>query len=150
MAKAALTIEEIQELLPHRFPMLLVDRVLEISEHDIVATKLVSANEPFFQGHFPDLPVMPGVLIVEALAQTAAIWVLHHQPHQRHLTPVLTGIDKARFRRPVRPGDLMQLHVRIERARGQTLRVEGTAQVDGETAANARLLATLVPWGSEG
>jgi 3-hydroxyacyl-[acyl-carrier-protein] dehydratase len=146
VSKPLLTIDQIRALLPHRFPMLLVDRVLNIGEADITGVKMVSANEPFFQGHFPSSPVMPGVLILEALAQVACIWVLHTHPDRVGLTPALTGIDKARFRRPVRPGDLLELHARVDRVRESLIRVEAEARVDGETAATAMLLASFVDW----
>jgi 3-hydroxyacyl-[acyl-carrier-protein] dehydratase len=149
MTKALLNIDEIRRLLAHRYPILLVDRVLEISEQEVLALKLVSANEPVLQGHFPALPIMPGVLILEALAQTAGIWLLRTSPDARALMPVLTGIDEARFRRPVRPGDVLHLHVRIDRARRRIIRFEGTATVDGETAAEATMLANLVDWSAE-
>lgn len=143
-------IDQIRRLLAHRYPILLVDRVLEITDQELVALKLVSANEPFLQGHFPALPIMPGVLLLEALAQAAGLWLLHTHAQTRTLMPVLTGIDRARFRRPVRPGDVLQLHVRIDRARSRLIRFEGTATVDGETAAEAMMLANLVEWSSEG
>jgi beta-hydroxyacyl-ACP dehydratase FabZ len=146
MQKALMGIDEIRQLLAHRYPILLVDRVLELHEQELVALKLVSANEPFLQGHFPSMPIMPGVLILEALAQAAGIWLMRTVPETSRPLPVLTGIDKARFRRPVRPGDVLQLHVRIERARPRLIRFEGTATVDGETAAEATMLATLVDW----
>ena len=104
MEKLPLGIEQIRKLLPHRYPMLLVDRVLEISEGDnlvVVAEKLVSANEPFFQGHFPDMPVMPGVLIVEAMAQTSGLGLRYREPDSLGRGVALVGIDRARFRRPV-------------------------------------------------
>ena len=141
-----LTVDQIRELLPHRFPMLLVDRVLELDDRGIVAIKLVSANEPFFQGHFPDLPIMPGVLIVEALAQAACIGARKLFPEMEGMVPVLAGVDKARFRRPVRPGEVLRLSVRFLHRRGRSLRVEGVASVEGETAANATLLAQFVEW----
>jgi beta-hydroxyacyl-ACP dehydratase FabZ len=150
MQKAVMEIDEIRRLLAHRYPMLMVDRVLQISDQELLAIKLVSANEPFLQGHFPHLPVMPGVLILEALAQAAGMWLLSSQPDTRKLMPVLSGIDKARFRRPVRPGDVLHLHVRIDRARTRVIRFEGTASVDGETVAEATMLANLVEWGAEG
>ena len=143
-------IDEIRRLLAHRYPILLVDRVLELNELDLLAIKLVSANEPFLQGHFPALPIMPGVLILEALAQAAGLWLLSTYPEARTLMPVLSGIDKARFRRPVRPGDVLQLHVRIDRARKSLIRFEGTATVEGETVAEATMLASLVAWSAEG
>jgi beta-hydroxyacyl-ACP dehydratase FabZ len=150
MQKALMGIDEIRRLLAHRYPILLVDRVLELNDQELVALKLVSANEPFLQGHFPALPIMPGVLILEALAQAAGLWLLRTNPETRRLMPVLTGIDKARFRRPVRPGDVLHLHVRIERARKRLIRFEATASVDGETAAEATMLANLVDWSPEG
>jgi 3-hydroxyacyl-[acyl-carrier-protein] dehydratase len=150
MQKALLGIDEIRRLLAHRYPILLVDRVLELTDRELLAQKLVSANEPFLQGHFPTLPIMPGVLILEALAQSAGIWLMRSNPETRSLMPVLTGIDRARFRRPVRPGDVLALHVRIDRARKSVIRFEGTASVDGETAAEAIMLANLVDWSMEG
>jgi beta-hydroxyacyl-ACP dehydratase FabZ len=146
MAKALMDVDEIRRLLAHRYPILLVDRVLELQEQELVAIKLVSANEPFLQGHFPSLPIMPGVLILEALAQAAGIWLLHESADARTRLPVLSGIDRARFRRPVRPGDVLELRVRIDRARRNLIRFEGTALVDGETVAEATMLASLVDW----
>jgi 3-hydroxyacyl-[acyl-carrier-protein] dehydratase len=125
--------------------MLLVDRVLSIGESEIVGVKLVSANEPYFQGHFPGRAIMPGVLILEALAQLACIGLMHQHPERRGLLPVLAGIDEARFRRPVHPGDQLELRARLDRVRTRLMRVEALAQVDGETVASAVLLASLVP-----
>ncbi len=149
MSKAVLTIDRIREILPHRYPILMVDRVLEVGDSEIVASKLVGANEPYLQGHFPDHPIMPGVLILEALAQTGGIWCILTHPEMAHMTPALTGVDKARFRRPVRPGDTLQLNVQILQARRQAIRLEGRATVDGELAASANLLASFVRWGPE-
>ena len=146
MAKALMDVDEIRRLLAHRYPILLVDRVLELQEQELVAIKLVSANEPFLQGHFPSLPIMPGVLILEALAQAAGIWLMHTSGEARTRLPVLSGIDRARFRRPVRPGDVLELRVRIDRARRNLIRFEGTALVDGETVAEATMLASVVDW----
>jgi len=146
MQKAGIEIDEIRRLLAHRYPILLVDRVLDVTDQEIVAIKLVSANEPFLQGHFPNLPIMPGVLILEALAQAAGLWLMRSHASASRLLPVLSGIDSARFRRPVRPGDVLQLHVRIDRARRSLIRFEGTATVEGETAAEATMLASLVDW----
>lgn len=144
MAKPLLTIEKIQQMLPHRYPMLLVDRVLEVGEDHIVATKLVSANEPFFPGHFPDFPIMPGVLIVEAMAQAAGLWAMLRDPSIRDLGAALASVDRARFRRPVVPGDLLELNVRLLRSRKRMFKAEGTASVDGEVAASAELMAAFV------
>ena len=146
MTKALMDVDEIRRLLAHRYPILLVDRVLELKEHELVAIKLVSANEPFLQGHFPNLPIMPGVLILEALAQAAGIWLMQTNAEARQRLPVLSGIDRARFRRPVRPGDVLELRLRIDRARRNLIRFEGTAVVDGETVAEATMLASMVDW----
>ncbi len=149
MEKLPLGIEEIRKLLPHRYPMLLVDRVLEISEGDdlvVVAEKLVSANEPFFQGHFPDSPVMPGVLIVEAMAQTSALGMRYREPESLSRGMALVGIDRARFRRPVVPGDLLTLRSRLTRRRGDLFIFEAVAQVLGDTVAEARIMARLMDW----
>jgi beta-hydroxyacyl-ACP dehydratase FabZ len=150
MAKALMDVDEIRRLLAHRYPILLVDRVLEINDQELVAIKLVSANEPFLQGHFPSLPIMPGVLILEALAQAAGLWLMHTSAESRQRLPVLSGIDRARFRRPVRPGDVLELRLRIDRARRNLIRFEGTAVVDGETVAEATMLASLVDWAAGG
>src|SRR5690348_15354210 len=104
-------INEIRQLLPHRYPMLLVDRVLELDAERIVGIKNVTANEPFFSGHFPDFPVMPGVLIVEAMAQTAGVLVLKNIPDRESKLVLLVSIDSAKFRRPVVPGDQLRLEM---------------------------------------
>jgi len=110
MAKVNLSINQIREILPHRYPMLLVDRVVEITNDEVIAEKLVSANEPFFAGHFPEIPIMPGVLIIEALAQAAGIGVRYNDAEARSRDLVLAGINRCRFRRPVVPGDVLTLH----------------------------------------
>ncbi len=150
MEKLPLGIEQIRKLLPHRYPMLLVDRVLEISDGDnlvVVAEKLVSANEPFFQGHFPDMPVMPGVLIVEAMAQTSGLGLRYREPESLGRGVALVGIDRARFRRPVVPGDLLTLRSRLTRRRASLFIFEAVAQVLGDTVAEARIMARLMDWG---
>jgi beta-hydroxyacyl-ACP dehydratase FabZ len=126
--------------------MLLVDRVVEISGDTIVAEKLVSANEPFFQGHFPQRPIMPGVLIIEALAQAGGLIVRYNDAEARKRGVALAGIDRCRFRRPVVPGDVLVLHARLMRRRGNLLVLEGSARVEGETAAEAEILAAIVDW----
>jgi len=148
MSKISLDINQIRELLPHRFPMLMVDRVLEISGPDVIAVKLVSANEPFFEGHFPQRPVMPGVLIVEALAQTAGLGVRYNDEAARSRGLALAGINKFRFRRPVLPGDVLTLHTRLIRQRGSLLVVQGEARVDEEIAASGEIMAAFVDWES--
>lgn len=150
MPKQALDINQIRELLPHRYPMLLVDRVLEISGPEVVAVKLVSGNEPFFEGHFPRRPVMPGVLIVEALAQTAGLGVRFNDEQARRRGLALAGINKFRFRRPVVPGDVLNLHTRLIRQRGSLLVVEGEARVEEEVAASGEIMAAFVDWESVG
>ncbi len=146
MDKLPLTSEQIRELLPHRYPMLLVDRILEITDTDVIGEKLVSANEPFFAGHFPDRPIMPGVLVLEAIAQTAAVCVLWNEPENRGRGVALAAVKSARFRRPVVPGDILRLSVRILRKRGSLYRFEGTASVHGHTAAETEFLAAFVDW----
>jgi 3-hydroxyacyl-[acyl-carrier-protein] dehydratase len=143
MADPPLTIEQIRELLPHRAPMLLVDRVVELTAGSIVAEKLVTANEPHFAGHFPERPVMPGVLIVEAIAQAAGIWILWHHPEFRGRGLALVGIDRARFRRPVVPGDVLRLTVTDPARRGDLWRCRGSATVHGERAAEADVMAVF-------
>jgi 3-hydroxyacyl-[acyl-carrier-protein] dehydratase len=137
---------EIQKLLPHRYPFLLVDRVTEIVKgQKLVAYKNVTINEPFFQGHFPGHPVMPGVLILEALAQTTAILAYKSEdidPEKK--VTYLMGIDGARFRKPVMPGDKLQLEVEIIRHKGAIWKAKGTATVDGAKVAEAEFLATVV------
>lgn len=146
MPKVELGIEQILELIPHRYPFLLVDRVLELSETDIVAEKLVSANEPYFEGHFPGRPIMPGVLIIEALAQAAAIGVKKNEVASRKRGVVLAGVNKARFRKPVLPGSILTLHVTIRRRRGDLFVLQGVARVDSETVAEAEFMAAFVDW----
>ncbi len=144
MAKPVLGIDKIQELLPHRYPILLVDRILEIDGDRALGEKLVSVNEPVLRGHFPDRPIFPGVFILEALAQTACVWVKWNQGGFAGLEPVLVGVDAARFRRPVVPGDVLQLDVHMNRQRGSMFRFTGVGRVDGEVAAEATLMAAFV------
>ncbi len=134
--------EAIQRILPHRYPFLLVDRILElVPDRRVVGLKNVTANEPFFAGHFPGRPVMPGVLIVEALAQTAGVLM----GDESGLIPMFMGIDKARFRRPVTPGDQLRLEVEVLRRRRNVARVAGRAFVGDNLVAEAEMMAALVP-----
>jgi beta-hydroxyacyl-ACP dehydratase FabZ len=141
-----LSIQEIMKTLPHRYPMLLVDRVLEISDdgNRIIGLKNVSANEQFFQGHFPGLPVMPGVLIVEAMAQCAAILFLRDLPDRERKIYYFGAVDKARFRKPVVPGDQLILEIELVAKRSNTVKVHGVAKVDGAIVAEADLLSVMV------
>jgi 3-hydroxyacyl-[acyl-carrier-protein] dehydratase len=142
----SMEIGAILEHLPHRYPLLLVDRVLECEPgKHIVALKNVTINEPFFVGHFPHHPVMPGVLIIEALAQAAAILsfrTLDTKPDDKSVY-YFVGIDEARFKRPVVPGDQMMLHVSIERNVRGIWKFKGEARVDSAVAAEAKLMCTV-------
>ncbi len=149
MDKLPMGIGRIRELLPHRYPMLMLDRVVELSAQHVLAEKLISANEPCFTGHFPDQPVFPGVLIVEAMAQAGGIWAMNAMPENRGMKTVLVGVDEARFRRQVVPGDVLRLLIRPLRARPKMVRFTGTATVGGETVAEAVLLAAFVNWETE-
>ncbi len=140
-----LTINEIMKILPHRYPMLLVDRVVEIDEGKrIVGIKNVTANEQFFQGHFPGAPVMPGVLIVEAMAQCSAVLILRDIPDRDEKLFLFGGVDKARFRRPVVPGDQLRMECEVLQRRSNTIKVKGTAAVDGNVVAEAEMLSIMV------
>jgi beta-hydroxyacyl-ACP dehydratase FabZ len=140
-----LDIRGILDSLPHRYPFLLVDRVLEMEPgRRIVAIKNVTFNEPFFQGHFPGAPVMPGVLIIEALAQTGAVLMLHDFADRHGKLVYFAGIDGARFRRVVVPGDRLQLTMEVVKLRSRTCKMRGVAEVDGEIAAEAEILSSMV------
>lgn len=131
---------EIRELIPHRYPFLLVDKIEELEPGvRAVGIKNVTQNEPFFQGHFPDYPVMPGVLIVEAMAQVGAVGVMVKEEYRNKLA-LFAGIDNVRFRRQVIPGDVLTMEVEIERLRGRIGRGKGLATVDGEKACEADLM----------
>jgi 3-hydroxyacyl-[acyl-carrier-protein] dehydratase len=139
-------IYEILKKLPHRYPILMVDRVLHIEPgKDIKALKNVSANEPYFQGHFPTRPVMPGVLMVEALAQAAGLLSFATYGVQQDENSVFyfAGIDGARFKRPVQPGDQLILDVTLDRAKAGIFKFTGRASVDGELAVEAGLMCTM-------
>ena len=141
-----MTINEIMNILPHRYPMLLVDRVLEIeTDKRIVALKNVSVNESFFQGHFPGAPVMPGVLIVEAMAQCGAILCIKDLPESERAGKLayFGGIDKARFRKPVVPGDQLILEVTILQRRTAMAKLRGEAKVNGVLVAEAEIMSML-------
>jgi 3-hydroxyacyl-[acyl-carrier-protein] dehydratase len=138
-----LDIQQIQAIIPHRYPFLLVDRILEIEEGKrAVGIKNVSANESFFVGHFPEYPVMPGVLIVEALAQVGAVAMLKKEENRGRLA-FFTGIDNCRFKKQVKPGDQLRLEVEIIRAKGPIGKGKGVATVDGELVCEAELMFAL-------
>ena len=139
---SVMDIRDIQKVVPHRYPFLLIDRVIErIPDERVVAIKNVTVNEPFFQGHFPGQPVMPGVLIVEAIAQTALILISDDAGDK---IPLFMGIDKARFRRQVVPGDQLRIEVELSQMRRNVCRAHGLVTVAGEKAAEADILATIV------
>lgn len=135
----------IKKILPHRFPFLMIDRIVEISRSGgAVGIKNVTNNEPYFEGHFPAMPVMPGVLIIEAMAQTAAAYtVLTDDLDVDGKVVLFMGIDEAKFRRPVVPGDQVRLHVAIDKRRPPVWRYSGTARVDGQVVAEAVFKAML-------
>jgi len=138
-------IREIIGHLPHRYPFLLIDRVLEIDAGKrVVALKNVTYNEPFFPGHFPGEPIMPGVLIVEAMAQAGAVLLLHDMADRDDKLVFFTGIDKARFRRTVVPGDQLRFTVEVLKFRPTTCKLRGIAEVDGHKAAEADIMSALV------
>ncbi|BBO73908.1 3-hydroxyacyl-[acyl-carrier-protein] dehydratase FabZ [Desulfosarcina widdelii] len=136
-------IRSIMEALPHRYPFLLVDRVIEFEKDKrIVAIKNVTINEPFFQGHFPDAPIMPGVLIVEAMGQAGGVLVIQSLPPDTQVKKIyFMGFDNVRFRKPVVPGDQLILELEMLKARSKAVKLAGIAKVDGQTVAEAKLLA---------
>ncbi len=142
---ALLDIYQIKKLLPHRYPFLLVDRVIECtSGEQLKALKNVTVNEPFFGGHFPERPIMPGVLLVEAIAQSAALMASYGEDvvYTNSRTYFLTGVDKARFKRPVEPGDQVIFDVSLVRKIKTVFKCKGTASVDGKVCASAELMFT--------
>ena len=140
-----LSITDIMKLLPHRYPMLLVDRILEIeSGKRIVGLKNVTANEQFFQGHFPGSPVMPGVLIVEAMAQCGAVLALRDMEDRDRKLFLFGGVDKARFRKQVVPGDQLIMELTVLQRRANTAKLQGIARVNDVVVAEAELLSVLV------
>jgi len=144
-AKTTLDINDILRILPHRFPFLMIDRVIEITRKErIVAIKNVTINEPFFAGHFPNLPIMPGVLIVEAIAQAGGALLLTEVEDRADKLMVFTGIERARFRRPVLPGDQLRIEVEVKAWRVSAVRMEGKVFVGDKRVAEATVTCQLV------
>ena len=134
----------IQEILPHRYPFLLVDKIIELEPRvRIVGVKQVTINEQFFAGHFPDAPVMPGVLQIEALAQVGAILALREFENRNEKIPFFSGIENARFRRPVVPGDTLMLEVTALRVGSKVQKMRGVASVDGNVTAEAEIMSVI-------
>ncbi len=138
-------VTEIQGILPHRYPFLLVDRILEIEPGKrIVGIKNVTVNEEFFQGHFPGKPVMPGVLIIEAMAQVGGVLLLQEVADRESKLVYFMGIDEARFRKPVVPGDQLRFEVEVLRRKATTCKLRGRALVDGQLVAEAVVMSAMV------
>lgn len=143
--RTTLDINDILRILPHRYPFLLIDRVIDLKRKErIVAIKNVTVNEPFFQGHFPNLPIMPGVLIVEAIAQAGGALLLTEVDDRDGKLMVFTGIERARFRRPVLPGDQLRIEVEVKAWRVTAVRMEGKAYVGDKRVAEATVTCQLV------
>lgn len=140
---AVLDIVAIREILPHRYPFLLVDRIDELEAERIVGIKNVTVNEPFFVGHFPEFPVMPGVLIVEAMAQVAGVLVLKAIPDRDRKLVFLASIEEAKFRRPVVPGDQLRIEMAVIKRKASVAKMSGKATVNGNVVAEATLMCKL-------
>jgi beta-hydroxyacyl-ACP dehydratase FabZ len=134
---------QIKEIIPHRYPFLFVEKIVECTSGAIVGIKNVSVNEPFFQGHFPTDPIMPGVLILEAMAQTGGILVLTVFPQYKNKPFYFAGLDKVRFRKPVRPGDQLVMKVKIQKQRGVFFKMLGEAFVDDKLVAEAEMMLNV-------
>lgn len=147
-APRTLDINEIMAILPHRYPFLLIDRVVEIVRMKrLVAIKNVTINEPFFQGHFPGYPIMPGVLIIEAMAQAGGTLLLTEIPDRDTKLMVFTGIERAKFRRPIVPGDQVRIEIDVLNWKPRAVRLTGKAVIEGKLACEATIMCQLVPRG---
>src|SRR5215472_12955894 len=140
---AILDINEIRAILPHRYPFLLVDRIVEMEPDRVVGIKNVTLNEPFFQGHFPDFPVMPGVLIIEAMAQAAGVLVLKSMEDRQNKLVLLVAVENARFRRPVVPGDCLRMEMKLTKRKASVAKMAGVATVNGQVVAEAEVMCKL-------
>ena len=136
-------VNEIRQILPHRYPFLLVDRIVELEAERIVGIKNVTVNEPFFNGHFPDFPVMPGVLIMESMAQVAGVLVLSSIPDRHTKLVLLASVEEAKFRKQVRPGDQLRIEMKVLRRKATIAKMSGTASVDGVVVAEAIMMCVL-------
>ena len=144
--KITMDILEIMSILPHRYPFLLIDRVIEMEPRTrVVAIKNVTINEPHFVGHFPDYPIMPGVLTIEAMAQAGGTLLLTEIPDREDKLMVFTGIEEAKFRRPVLPGDQLRIEVTVLHWRSRAVKMHGVCTVDGKVVADAKITCQLVP-----
>ncbi len=139
-----LDIAAIMDIMPHRYPLLLIDRILSLEEHRVVGIKNVTINEPFFVGHFPGHPIMPAVLIIEAMAQCGGVLLLETVDHPEEKLVYFMGIDRAKFRKPVRPGDTLRFELTLLRLKSRICKMEGKAYVDGDLVAEAELLSSIV------
>src|SRR5271169_1138687 len=136
-------IQAIREILPHRYPFLLVDRIETLEPDRIVGIKNVTVNEPFFIGHFPEFPVMPGVLIIESMAQVAGVLVLSQIEDRKTKLVLLASIEEAKFRRPVRPGDQLRIEMKVLKRKSSIAKMSGAATVNGAVVAEATMLCKL-------
>jgi beta-hydroxyacyl-ACP dehydratase FabZ len=140
---SALDIDKIREILPHRYPFLLVDRIVEMEPERVVGIKNVTVNEPFFVGHFPDYPVMPGVLIIEAMAQVAGVLVLSQMEDRANKLVFLASVEEAKFREQVRPGDQLRIEMTVIKRKARIAKMRGEARVGDKIAAEAQVMCVL-------
>jgi beta-hydroxyacyl-ACP dehydratase FabZ len=141
--KTVIEIEDIMKALAHRYPFLLVDRILEMDEKRVVGLKNVTINEPFFQGHFPGHPIMPGVLIIEAMAQVGGMLLMGSVPDPSSKVVYFTSLNNVKFRRPVRPGDQIRFELDLLQVRGMMCKMSGVAKVDGQVVCEAEMGAVV-------